>query len=49
MVTKKVKQGLRVDDKNGNDFGDFYIINKNGDLEVWNEKKGKYRTLKKLN
>jgi hypothetical protein len=49
MVVKKVKQGLRVDDKNGNDFGDFYIINKNGDLEVWSEKKGKYRTLKKLN
>lgn len=49
MITKKVKQGLRVDDKDGNDFGDFYIINKHGDLEVWNEKKGKYRTLKKLN
>lgn len=35
---------LRYDDKNGNDFGEYYIINSNGELAIYGNS-GLIRTL----
>lgn len=39
--------GRRIDDKDGNDFGEYFFINQNNDLEFW-DKNGNYYTARKL-
>ncbi|MDP8201990.1 MAG: hypothetical protein P9M11_07600 [Candidatus Tenebribacter burtonii] len=34
MIEKNTSRGLRFDDKKGSAFGDHYLINKNGELEL---------------
>ena len=51
-VSKKMKSrneqgGLRVEDADGNDFGEFFLINSKGNLEFWS-KNGSYYTAKKF-
>jgi hypothetical protein len=51
-VSKKMKSrneqgGLRVEDADGNDFGEFFLINSKGNLEFWS-KNGNYYTAKKF-
>lgn len=35
MIQKKQSGKLRFDEKGGNDFGEFYTIDRNGDLGVY--------------
>ena len=43
----QTSQGLRLDGIEGNDFGEFYLINKNGNLESRDDQ-GLIETLKKI-
>ena len=47
MISKKVEEGTRIDDKEANTFGEYYIINANGDLEFWS-RNGNFYTAKKF-
>ena len=40
-------RGRRIDDKGGNDFGDYLLINPNNELEFWDER-GYFYTAKSL-
>ncbi len=40
-------RGLRIDDKEGNDFGDYFLINPNNELEFW-DAGGYFYTAKSL-
>lgn len=42
-----VSKGKKLQDESGTDRGEYYIINKNGDLEFWSEN-GNYYTAGKL-
>jgi hypothetical protein len=39
--------GKKIEDKDGNDFGEYFVINESGRLEFWG-KSGNYYTAKKL-
>lgn len=43
----KVNRGLRLQELGHNDFGEYYIVNQNGDLESW-DNQGLIETLKKI-
>lgn len=47
MVSKKMSRGLRIEDKLGNDFGEYFLITSKGELEFWS-KNGNYYTAKQL-
>lgn len=46
-LESKVNRGLRLQELGQNDFGEYYIVNRNGDLESWDEQ-GLIETLKKI-
>ncbi len=43
----KVSNGLRLDELKKNSFGEYYLVNKNGDLESW-DSEGLIETLKEI-
>ncbi len=47
MVERSHRGGKRIDDKNGNGFGEYFIINERNELEFWS-KNGNYYTAKRL-
>jgi len=47
MDTIKTSRGLKVQEKGGSDFGEYYLVTKNGSLEYWG-RNGKFYTAKKL-
>ena len=47
LKTKELKNGIRLEDKEGNPHGEYYILNKNGELELW-DKEGLITSSKKI-
>ena len=47
IYESKDRRGIRLKEKETNDFGEYYIVNTIGDLEFW-DKQGLIETLKKL-
>jgi len=47
LIEKKSSLGRRLEEKEGSSFGEFYIINKNGDLEM-RDSEGLIATAKKI-
>lgn len=40
----KLDEGIKLQSEGGKDHGEYFIINKNGDLEFWSEGSGNYYT-----
>lgn len=47
MKSSEGKGGLRIEDKEGNDFGEYFVLNSAGDLEFWSSD-GNYYTAKQI-
>ncbi len=48
MISKPMENGnLRIEDKDGNDFGEYFIINEQSQLEFWSEN-GNFYTAKSI-
>lgn len=47
MTERNENGGRRIDDKGGNDFGEYFLINTSNELEFW-DKDGKYYTASRL-
>lgn len=47
LKTKELKNGTRLEDKEGNPHGEYYVLNKNGELELW-DKEGLITIAKKF-
>lgn len=47
LKESRSNRGLRLDELKKNDFGEFYVINSNGNLEFW-DAQGLIETLKKI-
>ncbi len=47
MINFAIENGKRIEDKEGNDFGEYFIINKANQLEFWS-KNGNYYTAKNI-
>ena len=47
MTESSENRGRRIDDKDGNDFGEYFLINPNNELEFW-AKDDKYYTAARL-
>ena len=47
MIDFAIDNGKRIEDKEGNDFGEYFIVNKENQLEFWS-KNGNYYTAKSI-
>lgn len=47
MVDSTIDNGKRIEDKEGNDFGEYFVLNKANQLEYWS-KNGNYFTAKSI-
>ncbi len=48
LKTKELKNGIRLEDKEGNPHGEYYILNKNGELEFYNSENKMFTTARKI-
>lgn len=47
MIDFAIDNGKRIEDKEGNDFGEYFVVNKANQLEFWS-KNGNYYTAKSI-
>ena len=47
MVSKEQGKDLLLEEKLGNDFGEYFVVNSSGNLEFWSEN-GNYYTASKF-